>query len=59
MESRVISTRLGFGAATAKEKLSRTKLMLARTFRIMPVSVKAASTLIKMAEIPALVSWVS
>jgi hypothetical protein len=58
-ESRVISTRLGFGAATAKEKLSTTRLTLARTVRIMPVSVKAASTLIKTVKIPALVSWVS
>ena len=46
-ESRVISTRLGFDAAAAKEKVRKIRLTPATTFRIMTVSVKAAPPLIK------------
>src|ERR1700693_70477 len=49
VEQRVISTRLGLDAAAAKAKLTLTKIRLtpAMNYRIMTISVEAASSLIK------------
>jgi hypothetical protein len=47
----VINTRLGLEAAAAKEKQRKIRPTPANTFRIMTVSVKAASPLIKMSKI--------
>src|SRR6267378_2841230 len=47
VEERVISTRLGLDAAAAKAKLAKIRLTPAMNFRIITVSVEAASPLIK------------
>ncbi len=47
VEPRVISTRLGFDEAAAKEKLAKIRLTPAMNFRIITVSVEAAPALIK------------
>src|SRR6202140_3387478 len=58
VESRVISTRLGFDAGAAKGKLTLIKIRLtpAMNFRIITVSVEAAPPLIKTSKPPVLTS---
>src|ERR1700686_3522790 len=58
VESRVISTRLGFDAGAAKAKLTLIKIRLtpAMNFRIITVSVEAAPPLIKTPKPPVLTS---
>src|SRR6202023_1225303 len=58
VESRVISTRLGFDAGAAKAKLTLIKIRLtpAMNFQIITVSVEAAPPLIKTSKPPVLTS---